>query len=144
MGLPVAMTAASRLFSVLLSAGLLAGSGQESIRTFPFNKGKLPDADTLIDSMCKVHIDARELVMLSKNWSHELVVFVYPPGSNRVWAWDPDSKTRELHANPTDSQAVANAWAAIIVPDERVLSSFYRIPSSANHCLPGNPLLQTG
>lgn len=114
-----------QMFVGAVAALFLVANCATAAANFPFNQGKLPEGDKMIEAMCSVDVVARELVIQSAAWRHTVVVFVYPVDSAHLWVWDPYSKSLELDTDPQDPLAVARAWAASMVPGESVTQAFY-------------------
>jgi hypothetical protein len=103
----------------------LLANGASAAVNFPFNQGKLPEGAKMIEAMCSVDVVARELVIKSAAWRHDVVVFVYPIDSTHLWIWDPYSKSLELDTDPQDPLAIAKAWAVSMVPGESVEQAYF-------------------
>ena len=130
---------------ILMMTVLAAGSApaaEHGETGFRFNNGRLSGAANLIISMQEARLQAKEVVVYSDQWTHKIVVFIYPPGSKTVWLWDPQSSAHELKAEFNDALAIARAWGAIEVPGVPILGATFGLSTGpyVPHCLPETPV----
>ena len=119
-----------------------APAAEHPASSFRFNNGRLAGAAKLIVSMQEARLQAKEVLIYSDHWTHKIVVFVYPPDSNSLWLWDPQSSAHELKADFDDALAIARAWGAIEVPGAPILGATFGLTTGPHvpHCLPETPV----
>ena len=70
----------------------------------------LPEAAVMVQGLCKAEIQAKVLIITTPEFRHAVAVYLYPPGSNQMWAWDANWKSLRLRAYWTDADQCARAW----------------------------------
>lgn len=101
---------------------------------FEFNNGRLPEAAKMLEAMCGVNVETRALVIKAERWTHKVITFVYPTGSNHLWVWDPQTKAREIKAPSEEPLAIAKALLKEVAPKEQVLSASFTSEDAPGQC----------
>jgi len=101
--------------ALLLASLLLVGCAIEppAEKNAIYGKYKnacLPEAVIMVQSLHKAEIQAKVLKIDTTQWSHAVVVYLYPAGDNSLWVWDSMWKSLHIRAwwnNPSD---IATRW----------------------------------
>ena len=76
----------------------------------------LPEAIAMSQSLRKHGIEARVLGIYTEKWGHAVTTYLYPPGQNRLWAWDSTWKSLRVRAWTDDADSIAKSWLAATHP----------------------------
>ena len=76
----------------------------------------LPEAIAMAQSLKKHGIESRVLGIYTPQWGHAVCTYLYPPGQNRLWAWDSTWKSLRLRAWTNDADSIARNWLAATHP----------------------------
>ena len=85
----------------------------------------LPEAISMAQGLRANGIQARVLNIHTHEFGHAVCVYLYPPGENKLWAWDSYWKSIRLRAYWDDPMGVARAWLRWTQHDHRRLKSAY-------------------
>lgn len=83
----------------------------------------LPAAAAMAQSLRGHGITARVLCIETPAFAHAVTVYLYPPGANRLWAWDEKWKSLRLRAFADDPRGIALAWLRITHPGKQLLAA---------------------
>ena len=76
----------------------------------------LPEAIAMSQSLKRHGIESRVLGIYTPTWGHAVCTYLYPPGQNRLWAWDSTWKSLRLRAWTNDADSIARNWLAATHP----------------------------
>lgn len=70
----------------------------------------LPEAIAMAQSLKRHGIEARVLGIYTEKWGHAVTTYLYPPGANKLWAWDATWKSLRVRAWTSGSDSIARNW----------------------------------
>jgi len=70
----------------------------------------LPEAIAMAQGLREKGIKAKVLNINTYDFSHAVAVYMYPPGENKLWAWDSYWKSIRLRAYYNMPRGIARAW----------------------------------
>jgi len=70
----------------------------------------LPQAAAMATSLNEKHVKAKVLLITTTMWKHAIVVYLYPPGENKLWGWDYEWKSIQIRAYFSNPDQCARAW----------------------------------
>lgn len=92
---------------------------------FKYGNDCLPQAILMTQSLKEKNIDAKVLLIHTKNWGHAICVYMYPKGKNKMWGWDRFWKSMRLRAWKDDPTSVANEWLRVTLSEDKLETAFY-------------------
>jgi hypothetical protein len=102
--------------SLLLAACATKPPAPEPEFAARYGNACLPEAASMAQSLRAHSISARVLGIYTAQWGHAVTVYFYPPGQNKMWAWDSYWKSLRVRAWADDADSTARAWLASTHP----------------------------
>jgi hypothetical protein len=96
--------------SLLLAACATRPPAPEPEFAMRYGNACLPEAASMAQSLRAHGITARVLGIYTPSWGHAVTVYFYPPGKNKMWAWDSYWKSLRVRAWADDADSVARNW----------------------------------
>ena len=83
-------------------------------------KDCLPDAIEMVQGLQKAGIKAEVIRMSFCNTKigHAIAAYIYPVGSNKLWVWDAENGSFQVHALFGDPLTIAQKYAFTTASDE--------------------------
>ena len=85
----------------------------------------LPEAIAMSQSLKRHGIESRVLGIYTPTWGHAVTTYLYPPGANKLWAWDSTWKSLRLRAWTNDADSIARAWLASTHPGTQLRTATF-------------------
>ena len=106
------MTRLALISCLLLTACATNPPAPEPEFAAKYGNACLPEAIVMAQSLRKYNIHARVLGIYTQDWGHAVCVYLYPPGENKLWAWDSHWKSLRVRAWTDDPESIARNWLA--------------------------------
>jgi len=106
------MTRLALISCLLLTACATNPPAPEPEFAAKYGNACLPEAIVMAQSLRKYNIRARVLGIYTQDWGHAVCVYLYPPGENKLWAWDSHWKSLRVRAWTDDPESIARNWLA--------------------------------
>jgi hypothetical protein len=97
---------------LLLAACAVKPPAPEPEFASKYGNACLPEAASMAQSLRAHGISAKVLGIYTPSWGHAVCVYFYPPGANKMWAWDSYWKSLRVRAWADDATSVATNWLA--------------------------------
>jgi hypothetical protein len=97
---------------LLLAACAVTPPAPEPEFAMRYGNACLPEAIAMAQSLRAHQITAKVLGIYTPTWGHAVCVYMYPPGQNKMWAWDSYWKSLRVRAWSDDADSVARNWLA--------------------------------
>ena len=110
------MTPLLPLLAALLLAACALPPAPEPEFAGKFGNACLPEAIAMSQSLKKHGIESRVLGIYTPTWGHAVATYLYPPGQNKLWAWDSHWKSLRVRAWTDDADSIARTWLATTHP----------------------------
>jgi hypothetical protein len=85
----------------------------------------LPEAIVMAQGLQREGIQARVLSIHTDEWGHAVCAYLYPPGQNRLWAWDSHWQSVPLRAWWDSPESIARAWMRWRCDETQITKSYF-------------------
>ena len=110
------MTRLLPILAALLLAACALPPAPEPEFAGRYGNACLPEAIAMSQSLKRHGIESRVLGIYTPTWGHAVCTYLYPPGANKLWAWDSTWKSIRLRAWTDDADSIARNWLASTHP----------------------------
>ena len=75
-----------------------------------YDNACLPEAAAMSEGLQAEGIASRVVIYRTENGQHAICAYIYPTGSNKLWAWDSTWKSNQIAAYLDNPWSIAKAW----------------------------------